>query len=341
MAGGEEAASPAAGNIQWVREEESRDREKKREGGREERREGGMEARLAASPAEHRPAHPFRAACGAAAPGLSWAALPAGCAGLGCPGRGAERRRQPPPLRPLLFRSVPPPPPPRCPSLRCQPGPAPGSRPRRFPTGASWAGPGAEPAGQPLRGARSLRAAARTGRAGAGTGAGWDAPDGALFCCCCFYSLPLCAPQPHVCASRCHVSPRMNNRGVRHEAVGWAGSGGLKVITRVAIEKPLPLFFFLPPYSSWAARHNGFGKDQWNCTLLQVHLRVLLFTVPGGWRVESRKGVWKSKILLPAQPLIQLFKWFYFSAVAPSICDLGQQLLAQKEHYEECPFALC
>lgn len=35
----------------------------------------------------------------------------------------------------------------------------------------------------------------------------------------------------------------MNNRGVRHEAVGWAGSRGLKVITRVAIEKPLPLFF--------------------------------------------------------------------------------------------------
>lgn len=54
----------------------------------------------------------------------------------------------------------------------------------------------------------------------------------------------------------------MNNRGVRHEAVGWAGSRGLKVITRVAIEKPLPLFFFLPPYSSWAAGHNGFGNDQ-------------------------------------------------------------------------------
>lgn len=100
------------------------------------------------------------------------------------------------------------------------------------------------PQGQPLRGARSLRAAARTGLAGADTGAGSDAPDGALFCCCCcYYRLPLCAPQPYVCASRCHVSPRMNNRGVRHAAVSWAGSRGLKVIARMAIGK-LSLYFF-------------------------------------------------------------------------------------------------
>lgn len=131
-----------------------------------------MEARLAASPAERRPAHhPFRAACGAAAPGLGWAALPAGCARLGWAARGgvpSPDAAGPLPSARYCSAPCPPPlPPPRCPSPRCQPGPAPGSRPRRFPTGASWAGPGAEPAGAASpRGAVSPRSSAH--RAGWG-----------------------------------------------------------------------------------------------------------------------------------------------------------------------------
>lgn len=89
-----------------------------------------MEARLAESPAERRPDHPFRGACGAAAPGL-------GCAAPGLrwaarPGAGCQCRAPPPP--PLA-----PSPPPaivptcsapprrrccRCPSPRSQPSPA-------------------------------------------------------------------------------------------------------------------------------------------------------------------------------------------------------------------------
>lgn len=103
-----------------------------------------MEARSAASPTERRSDHPFRGACGAAAPGL-------GCAAPGLrwavrPGRGAGAvlaAAGPLPSTRYcsdLLRSAPlPPPPPLLPlaALTAQPGPAPGGRPRRFPAGTS------------------------------------------------------------------------------------------------------------------------------------------------------------------------------------------------------------
>lgn len=148
----------------------------KKEGGRRGGRRRGMEARLAASPAERRPAHPSRGACGAAAPGLGWAAR----GGVLSPRRVSPRRRRRPPLslrpslRPLLFRPAP---------LRADNPARLGTAPTASPTGTSRACgvPRAAPAG------------------------GW-----------CWVSSPGCSAALLVRIAslrRCHSAPRASSRG--------------------------------------------------------------------------------------------------------------------------------
>lgn len=152
-----------------------------------------MEARLAASPAERRPDHPFRGACGAAAPGLGCAAPGLRWASLGgaAPGRsaGAEprrRRRRPPPLHPLLFRPAPlrsPPPPLPLAALTARPVPRRPPPPLSYRHFLRQAGAAAAPpaAGAAPPRARPLRAAAQLGRGGPGTGASRGALAGGEF----------------------------------------------------------------------------------------------------------------------------------------------------------------
>lgn len=171
-----------------------------------------MEARLAASPAERRPDHPFRGACGAAAPGLGcaapglrWAARPR--AGCRCRAPPPPAPSPPPAIVPTCSAPLPPAAAaPRRADSAAKPSPArpPPATPAGFPTGTSWARPGAAgeaarppPPGQPLRGrGRSAQqrapgegraAASRVGRAQVRAKAS-QLRGG------CFYFLPLCAP---------------------------------------------------------------------------------------------------------------------------------------------------
>lgn len=160
-----------------------------------------MEARSAASPTERRSDHPFRGACGAAAPGLGCAAPVLRWAVRPGRGAGAEpRRRRPPPLHPLLFRPAPLPPPPPLPlaSLTARPGPRRPPPPLPCRHFLSQAGPGRGGCGAPAAGAAPLRGAAAPGGPGrAQVRARTPHGAGKEFL---FYSLPLYAP-PYRCAS--------------------------------------------------------------------------------------------------------------------------------------------
>lgn len=195
MAGEEAAASPAAGNIQWVREEESRERERKKEGGRRGGREGWRRVQLRAQPSAVR-IIPSAVPAGRLPRG--WAALPPGCAGR-C-GRGGVPVPSPAAAGPLpstrycsdLLRSAPLPPPPPLPlaALTARPGPRrpPPPLPCRHFLSQARRRPGRlrrpPPPGQPRCGARPLRA----GRAGHRCGHGRPAGLRREFL---FYSLPL------------------------------------------------------------------------------------------------------------------------------------------------------